>query len=106
MSCLSVCKYAGYVPDTQRGQKGASDPLELESQVFVSYKWELDLGPLQEQAVLLTTESFLRALVLFLKQDRVALSDLKLALQLRQDLNLWSFCLSLLVFNSFVYDDS
>jgi hypothetical protein len=46
----------------QGGQKRASDPLQLELKVVVSHRHgccELNLGPLQEQHVLLTTESSL-----------------------------------------------
>jgi hypothetical protein len=46
------------VPGAYRDQKRASDPLEL---VTCGYElpcgwWELNLGPLEEQSVLLTTE--------------------------------------------------
>jgi hypothetical protein len=53
VSILLACMCITCVPGTH-GQKRVSDPLELESQKIVC--WELNLGPLKEQPVLLTTE--------------------------------------------------
>lgn len=44
--------------DALRGHKGAMDPLGVEE------RWELNLGPLQGQSVLLTTEPSLHTILL------------------------------------------
>jgi hypothetical protein len=52
------------IPGAHRGQKTVSNPLELELQMIVSHygSWELIQGPLEEQTVLLTTESYSQTL--------------------------------------------
>ena len=52
------------IPGAPRGQKTVSNPLELELQMIVSHYgcWELIQGPLEEQTVLLSTESYSQAL--------------------------------------------
>lgn len=52
--------YPMYVPGAIRGWKLVSDPVELELQSAVNhhvYCWELNLGPIQEQPVLLVIAS-------------------------------------------------
>jgi hypothetical protein len=50
-----------YLPGACRGQKRVWDPLEVELQVAVS--WESNLGPEEEQPVLLTIEPSLQLLL-------------------------------------------
>lgn len=53
-ACISdLC--TTYMPGASRGQKGALDVLELESQAVVMC-WELSLGPLEEHSMLLTAK--------------------------------------------------
>ena len=48
-ACMHVC--VSHVCSTYKGQKSTSDPLKLQLLVVVS--WELNLGPLQEQVLLI-----------------------------------------------------
>ena len=56
LCCLHVYLCTVYMPGAFRGQKRASDPLELELTVVVSHYgcWESNPDPLQEQPVFLT----------------------------------------------------
>ena len=64
MTVFSMCMYVHHMcACDQRGQKRASDPLKLELQKVCELPcecWKLNLGPVQEQPVLLTTELFLQ----------------------------------------------
>ena len=57
-ACVCLC-----MPGVHRGQKMASDALELELWMAVSH-WELNLGSLEEQPELLTVEPSLQPLKL------------------------------------------
>lgn len=55
-ACMYVCTMC--VPCTPGGQKRALEHLELELQIICEH-WKLNLGPLQEHQVFLTTKRFL-----------------------------------------------
>jgi hypothetical protein len=56
--CLHVCPCTTFVPGSHGSQKRALAILGLELQKAVS--WEVNLGPLKEQSMLLTAESSLQ----------------------------------------------
>lgn len=62
------CWYIASIPGTCRGQKRTLEPLRLELQNVVNHHdWKSNLGPLQEQQVLLTANPSPPSLFLILK---------------------------------------
>jgi hypothetical protein len=77
--CLHVCLCTVCMPDAHENQKRASDALELVLQMVVRHHgcWGLNLHPLKEQPVLLTTKPLsLQAWGSFFSRDRASLHSL------------------------------
>lgn len=71
--CMRVCCLYVYMCMCPWKPKGTSDLLELEIQLLGCGYWELNLGPLQEQQMLLTVEPSFQLLPLCLNPPFIAL---------------------------------
>lgn len=75
MSCLHVCLYSTYKPDTCGGPKWASDPMELELWMVMSHLMELgiELGSFGEkQTMFLRAELSLHPALPYLFSDSIS----------------------------------
>jgi hypothetical protein len=74
MFCPYTCLYTTHIPGIQGKQKASPDVLELDLEMVVELPcgcWELNTGPLEEQAVLMTAEPSLQTIHLTGKEAEV-----------------------------------
>lgn len=79
MCVLTACMCTTCIPGACECQKRVSDPLGLELQPLCG-PWELTLGPLEEQPVLLTVEPSLQLPNIFFKIPRFVFQIFKIIL--------------------------